>query len=136
MAGLERFLEAQELMYVQALQEIKEGRKRSHWMWYIFPQIKGLGYSSTAKYFAIENREEAEEYLKHPVLGARLIEISSELLKLDSNDAGEIFGFPDDVKLHSSMTLFWLVSGNLLFKQVIDKYYEGKLDEFTEKNLL
>ena len=135
MAGLERFIEAQELHYAQALQEIKEGCKRSHWMWFVFPQLKGLGYSPTARYFAIEDREEAEKYVQHPLLGSRLLEISNELLKIESDDAAEVFGYPDDVKLHSSMTLFWLVSGNEVFKQVLDKYFDGKLCEFTEKHL-
>ena len=96
---LERFIKAQESSYETALKEIRCGRKRSHWMWYIFPQIKGLGYSSTAQYYAIQSREEAEQYMKHPILAKRLIEISEALLKCESNDASEIFGYPDDMKI-------------------------------------
>ena len=107
-ADLSRFLKAQERDYAQALREIQSGRKRSHWMWYIFPQIQGLGFSSTAQFYAIENLQEAKDYLAHPVLGARLKEISSALLQLDGLTASEIFGYPDDLKLRSSMTLFAL----------------------------
>ena len=132
---LERFVEAQKHSYSTALSEIKSGRKRSHWMWYIFPQIKGLGYSSTAQYYAIQSREEAEAYLKHPALGKRLVEISEELLKLKSSNAREVFGYPDDMKLKSSMTLFFLVSKETIFRQVIDKFFEGEMDERTKELL-
>jgi uncharacterized protein (DUF1810 family) len=128
---LERFVEAQEHSYEVALAEIKSGRKRSHWMWYIFPQIKGLGHSSTAQYYAIQSRAEAEAYMNHPVLSKRLLEISEELLKLDSNDAGEIFGYPDNLKLKSSMTLFSLVSRKTVFKRVLDKFFDGEIDKRT-----
>lgn len=131
MDGIERFVKAQESDYAGALQEIKNGRKRSHWMWYIFPQLKGLGRSETAKYYGIENRAEAEAYLAHPVLGARLLEISEELLKLDGNEPIVVFGRPDNMKLKSSMTLFYLVSGNEIFKAVLDKYFEGEMDGIT-----
>ncbi|KNZ40902.1 DUF1810 domain-containing protein [Acetobacterium bakii] len=131
MEGIERFIKAQEHSYQKALQEIKNGRKRSHWMWYIFPQIKGLGYSSTAKYYAIQNRAEALAYMAHPVLGSRLLEMSGELLKLETSDANKVFGQPDDVKMKSSMTLFYMVSGTSLFKQVLDKFFSGELDVFT-----
>ena len=133
--NLERFVEAQKHSYSTALSEIKSGRKRSHWMWYIFPQIKGLGYSSTAQYYAIQSREEAEAYLKHPVLGKRLVEISEELLRLKSSNAREVFGYPDDMKLKSSMTLFFLVSGETIFRQVIDKFLGGEMDERTKELL-
>ena len=129
--SLERFVKAQEGSYEIALNEIKHGRKRSHWMWYIFPQIKGLGYSSTAQYYAIQDKQEAENYLKHPILSKRLMEISEELLKLDSNNASEVFGYPDDMKLKSSMTLFHCVSGNKLFQKVLEKFFDGVLDEKT-----
>lgn len=99
--SLERFVKAQEGSYEIALNEIRQGQKRSHWMWYIFPQIKGLGYSSTAQYYAIQDENEAENYLNHPILSKRLMEISEELLKLDSNNASEVFGYPDDMKLKS-----------------------------------
>lgn len=133
--NLERFIHAQEDSYETALREIKNGRKCSCWMWYIFPQIKGLGHSSTAQYYAIENREEAEAYLNHPVLFGRLIEISAALLSLESNNAREIMGHPDHMKLKSSMTLFLLVSGNEVFKRVLDKFFDGEMDERTVKIL-
>ena len=105
-SDLSRFLKAQEGDYERALGEIRSGRKRSHWMWYIFPQIQGLGFSSTAQYYAIRDLQEAKDYLAHPVLGTRLKEISSALLDLEGLSASEIFGYPDDLKLRSSMTLF------------------------------
>lgn len=129
--SLERFVKAQEESYKIALNEVKNGRKKSHWMWYIFPQIIGLGRSSTAQYYAIKSREEAENYLNHPILSKRLIEISEELLKLDSNNARKIFGSPDNMKLKSSMTLFFKISGNEVFKKVLDKFFNGDLDENT-----
>ena len=132
---LERFIKAQETSYDIALSEMKNGRKRSHWMWYIFPQIKGLGFSSTAQYYAIQNKEEAERYLAHPILGKRLIEISEVLLQIKSNDASRVFGYPDDMKLRSSMTLFYLVSGDDIFKKVLDKFFDGKIDKKTEELL-
>jgi len=131
MDTIERFVKAQEESYGQALAEIKNGCKRSHWMWYIFPQLKGLGRSETARYYGIENRAEATAYLAHPLLGMRLREISGELLKLDFSDARAVLGRPDDLKLKSSMTLFYLVGGNPTFKAVLDKYFDGALDEIT-----
>ena len=125
--NLQRFISAQESSYQTALSEIQAGRKRSHWMWYIFPQIQGLGYSETSRFYAIKNRSEAEAFLEHPVLGSRLIEISNELLQLQSNDAYKIFGSPDDVKLKSSMTLFAsLPNPDPVFGAVLDKYFNGK----------
>ncbi len=135
MDTVERFIKAQEESYGQALEEIKNGHKRSHWMWYVFPQLKGLGRSETARYYGIANRTEAEAYLADPLLGSRLLEISGELLKLESCDAREVFGRPDDVKLKSSMTLFYLVDGNLIFKAVLDKFFAGELDEVTADQL-
>lgn len=129
--SLERFLSAQEHDYEIALSEMRNGRKQSHWMWYIFPQIQGLGYSSMAQFYAIKDREEAVAYLNHPVLGKRLVEISEVLLNLRENDAKKVMGYPDDLKLKSSMTLFYVVSGRAVFKQVLDKYYFGELDEKT-----
>jgi len=131
MNTVERFVKAQEESYGQALTEIKNGRKRSHWMWYIFPQLKGLGRSETARYYGIANRAEARAYLAHPLLGPRLQEISGELLKLESSDARAVLGRPDDLKLKSSMTLFYLVDGNPIFKAVLDKYFGGEMDEVT-----
>lgn len=131
-ADLSRFLKAQERDYAQALREIQSGHKRSHWMWYIFPQIQGLGFSSTAQFYAIENLQEAKDYLAHPVLGARLKEISSALLQLDGLTASEIFGYPDDLKLRSSMTLFRLADLDCeIFQAVLDKYYDGEADNKT-----
>ncbi|WP_296561074.1 DUF1810 domain-containing protein [uncultured Acetobacterium sp.] len=135
MDTVERFVKAQEEIYQQALTEIKNGRKRSHWMWYIFPQLKGLGRSETARYYGIENRSEAKAYMAHPLLGSRLLEISGELLKLESHDATAVFGRPDDLKLKSSMTLFYLVDGNLTLKAVLDKFFSGQLDEVTATQL-
>lgn len=131
MDGLERFVQAQEGSYARALQEIKNGRKTSHWMWYIFPQLSGLGHSQTARYYAIRDRAEAVAYMAHPVLGSRLLEISSELLKLKSSDAREIMGWPDDLKLKSSMTLFGLVSREPVFRQVLEQYFGGEEDQYT-----
>ena len=108
--GLERFVSAQEKSYDTALQEIRTGRKRSHWMWYIFPQIAGLGHSQTARYYAIKDMEEARAYMKHEILGKNLIEISQALLQTPSSDPGEVMGWPDDMKLKSSMTLFLLAA--------------------------
>lgn len=128
---LERFVKAQENSYETAVKEIKRGRKRSHWMWYIFPQMKGLGYSSTAQYYSIQSRKEAEDYLKHPLLSKRLIEISEALLDCESSSASKIFGYPDDMKLKSSMTLFALVSDNKIFKDVLNKFFAGEMDRKT-----
>lgn len=130
---LNRFLEAQEKDYALALSEIKLGQKRSHWMWYIFPQFKGLGYSHYSKLYAINSLEEANEYLNHPTLGTRLKEISNELLKLKDFYVEEIFGSPDDKKLQSCMTLFSEVeeSDENVFLKVLDKYFSGRLDERT-----
>lgn len=131
-ADLSRFLKAQEQDYEQALREIRSGRKRSHWMWYIFPQIQGLGFSPTAQYYAIRDLQEARDYLAHPVLGARLKEISSALLDLSGLSASEIFGYPDDLKLRSSMTLFRMADLNEpVFLEVLEKYYDGKPDART-----
>ena len=131
-SDLSRFLKAQEHDYAQALREIRAGRKRSHWMWYIFPQIQGLGFSSTAQYYAIRDLKEAKDYLEHPVLGARLKEISEALLELDGLSAHEIFGYPDDLKLRSSMTLFRMADLNCkVFEEVLEKYYDGEPDRRT-----
>ncbi len=129
---LSRFLDAQNLLYLQALSEIKKGRKTSHWMWYVFPQLKGLGHSDTAKFFGIDGMEEATDYLQHPVLGKHLVEISEAVLAVKGKTALDIFGTPDDLKLRSSMTLFAKVPGaDPIFQQVLDKYFDGKPDEWT-----
>jgi uncharacterized protein (DUF1810 family) len=130
--SLQRFLTAQDRNYTDALQEIKRGRKTTHWMWYVFPQIAGLGLSETAKFYAIKDIEEATAYLQHSVLGKRLIEISEAMLQLAGNDPYKILGSPDDMKLQSSMTLFGALSDtNPVFQQVLDKYYGGKKDSRT-----
>ena len=130
--GLERFKEAQERDFAIALQEIKNGRKRSHWMWYIFPQLAGLGMTETSQYYAIKNMQEATDYLMDEELGTRLAEICRVLLELDTNDPHTIFGSPDDLKLHSSLTLFDAVPATFpVFGQVLDKFYSGKRDTRT-----
>ncbi len=130
--NLKRFIDVQEADYQIALSEVKNGRKQSHWMWYIFPQIQGLGFSETSKFYAIKDINEAEEFLKHQVLGSRLINICNELLTLKSNDANKIFGSPDDVKLKSSMTLFSsLPNSNPVFQLVLEKFFNGTKDSKT-----
>ncbi len=132
MSNLTRFLEAQETDYAAALAEIKRGRKLTHWMWYIFPQIAGLGFSSTSKFYAIEDKNEAENFLAHPVLGARLIETSNALLEVEGKTAHQIFGSPDSAKLKSSMTLFGaLENTDSVFQKVLDKYFDGAKDQRT-----
>lgn len=130
-SDLERFLKAQERDYATALNEIKKGRKTSHWIWYIFPQIAGLGFSSTSKYYSIKDKNEAIEYLNNKILRNRLIEICEVLLSLENNDATYVMGYPDDLKLKSSMTLFNEVSDIDIFKKVLDKFYNGEKDEMT-----
>jgi uncharacterized protein (DUF1810 family) len=126
---LGRFLVAQEKDYTIALAEIKEGSKRSHWMWYIFPQIAGLGFSETSKFYALQNRAEADAYLRHPTLGSRLVEISTTLLNLEDKNATRIFGSPDDLKLKSSMTLFSELKGaDPVFANVLAKFFNGIKD--------
>jgi uncharacterized protein (DUF1810 family) len=133
---LERFLRAQESTYETALSEISQGRKRSHWMWYTFPQIAGLGFSETAVFYSIKNESEARAFMQHPVLGMRLIRISRELLNVDGSDAAGILGYPDDLKLRSSMTLFAsLPDADPVFKQVLDKFFGGTGDPKTLKIL-
>lgn len=133
---LERFHIAQGNSYSTALAEIRNGKKYSCWMWYVFPQLSGLGQSPTAKFYGISDLQEAREYLKDEVLGRRLIEISNALLDLASNDAYEIFGFPDDLKLKSSMTLFALADPDLdVFQKVLDKFFGGERDENTVRLL-
>lgn len=130
-SSLDRFLVAQENSYDNALREIRAGRKRSHWMWYIFPQLAGLGMSYTAQLYAIKDLDEAREYISHPLLGARLVEISGALLELESSDATAVMGYPDDLKLRSCMTLFQLVSDSPVFGRVLDKFYGGAKDTRT-----
>lgn len=130
--NLERFKKAQEQDYAIALQEIREGQKRSHWMWYIFPQLRELGRSYMSEYYGISGRDEAKAYLADPVLGFRLVEISEALMELEEKNAGRIFGFPDVLKLCSCMTLFAEVSEeNSVFQRVLDAYYNGVKDSET-----
>ena len=129
--NLNRFITAQNFTYKQVYKELKNGHKCSHWMWFIFPQFKGLGSSSISKEYAIKSREEAEAYLAHPLLLARLIECCELLLMVENKTISEIFGFPDDVKLQSSMTLFKGFSQDEIFQKVLDKYFEGEEDSRT-----
>ncbi|WP_347159336.1 DUF1810 domain-containing protein [Pontibacter chitinilyticus] len=134
--NLNRFLEAQEHTYQAALNEIRSGKKTSHWMWFIFPQVAGLGFSETSKFYAIKSKAEAAAYLKHEVLGKRLREISEALLNVNGKSANQIFGSPDDVKLKSSMTLFNEANdGDAVFQKVLEKYFKGGADQKTLKLL-
>ncbi len=127
-----RFISAQEEVYDRALAELRDGLKRSHWMWFIFPQIDGLGFSPTTRFYAIKSPKEARQYLAHPVLGARLMECAEAILALQGRTTSDIFGYPDDTKLQSSMTLFALAAGQgSVFERVLDKYYQGKQDGRT-----
>jgi uncharacterized protein (DUF1810 family) len=129
---LARFISAQEGVYDRALAELQSGLKRSHWMWYIFPQIDGLGHSPTTRHYSIKSLEEARQYLAHPVLGARLVACAEAVLAVSGQSASDIFGHPDDWKLQSSMTLFELVAGpRSVFERVLDKYFQGKRDART-----
>ena len=133
---ISRFMKAHQTDYQRALSEIKNGKKISHWMWYIFPQLKGLGRSSMSEYYGIQDLDEAKVYLADPILGKHLIEICNALLSLDTNDATEVMGRPDDRKLKSSMTLFDAATESLdIFQMVLDKYYNGKKDYRTLKML-
>lgn len=136
--NLQKFLEAQEHgysfgeTYNTALYEIKHGKKASHWMWYVFPQIQGLGMSGTTAYFSIKNLQEAKDYYRHPVLGSRLLEITEELLNIETDDPMFVFGYPDAFKLRSCMTLFkYAAPEQGLFQKVLDKFYQGTEDDRT-----
>jgi uncharacterized protein (DUF1810 family) len=129
---LGRFVQAQDRIYEQVLAELRRGRKETHWLWFIFPQIAGLGHSSTARTYAIKSLPEARLYLEHPLLGKRLVECAQILLQLEARSASEIFGFPDDLKLCSCMTLFAQVTGpGSIFTQVLEKFFHGKPDAMT-----
>ena len=129
--SLYRFIDAQKEDYSIAFEEISNGRKRSHYMWYIFPQIKGLGISETSQYYGIDGLKEAREYMENEYLRNNLVDISSKLLDLETDNPVEIFGHTDSKKLKSSMTLFELVSDNEVFSQVLEKYFNGERDELT-----
>lgn len=130
--GVERYLSAQENVYEQALDEIKKGKKQSHWMWFIFPQLRGLGFTDYNIYYGIENLKEAGLYLNHPILGKRLVEITEALLQIENKTALEILGRADERKLKSCMTLFSLLpEAPEYFAKVLEKYYGGEKDEKT-----
>lgn len=132
MYDLSRFLKAQEWDYDTALSEIRSGRKRSHWIWYILPQVKGLGFSSTSEFYGIDGLAEAKAYMENETLRRRLIEIGEALLSLESSDARDVMGYPDDLKLRSSMTLFGEAAPEeKVFLEVLDKFFGGKKDERT-----
>ncbi len=129
---LNRFVEAQRSRYERALAELRGGRKRTHWMWYVFPQLAGLGRSETSRQYAIADLDEAKTYLEHPVLGPRLVECAAAVLEVDGRSAYEIFGSPDDLKLHSSATLFAQVSPpDSVFSRLLAKYFGGQEDQQT-----
>lgn len=128
---IERFIEAQNEVYVRALKEIESGRKRTHWMWFFFPQISGLGHSMTSIFFSIKDTEEAKEYIEHPLLGQRLREISLALHALKTDNPSEVFGSTDAMKLRSCMTLFDIVKPESVFDKVLMKFLDGKRDEKT-----
>jgi uncharacterized protein (DUF1810 family) len=133
---LTRFVEAQRGSYAPALAEIRAGRKRTHWMWYIFPQIAGLGFSAMSRRYAIQDRAEAEAYLSHPLLGARLRECVEALLAIEGCSAHDIFGAPDDLKLRSCATLFASVSPDgSFFHRLLDAYFQGEPDRETLRRL-
>jgi len=132
--NLNRFVEAQIVTYEGAMLELARGRKKSHWIWYIFPQIVGLGSSDTTKFYSIKSLEEGRAYLEHPVLGPRLIETCEILLSLKDASMDEVMGFPDDLKLLSSMTLFEFISGsNSIFTKMIELYFDDERDENSIK---
>jgi uncharacterized protein (DUF1810 family) len=133
---LQRFVDAQAAVYTQACAELRLGRKRSHWMWFIFPQIRGLGSSPMAVRFAISSLEEAREYLKHPVLGPRLRECIGIVVEVQGRGVDEIFGYPDDLKFHSSLTLFaQATEENQVFVDALAKYFGGEMDQATMERL-
>ncbi len=129
---LERFVAAQASAYATALTELRGGRKRTHWIWFIFPQIAGLGHSPTSQHYAIRSIEEARAYLDDPVLGPRLAECAEAVLAVEGRSASDIFAYPDDLKLRSSMTLFEIAAGrDSVFGRVLDRYFKGSRDERT-----
>lgn len=134
--NINRFYEPHKQFFDIALKEIKSGRKQSHWMWYIFPQLKSLGYSSTAVYYGLENTEEAKEFYNDGYLGKNLREICHALLECESNDPLEVLGYPDNLKLCSSMTLFYHATKDELFADVLEKFYGGKQDELTLNQII
>jgi len=133
---LDRFVEAQNPVFEQVCAELRQGGKEGHWMWFVFPQMKGLGYSPTSVTFAISSKEEAEAYLKHPILGPRLRECTELVVLVDGLSIRDIFGYPDYLKFHSCMTLFaQATSENQVFKDALKKYFGGELDRPTLERL-
>src|SRR4051794_27914329 len=134
---LQRFVAAQELVFATALAELQAGRKRTHWMWFIFPQLRGLGRSATAIYYGIASLDEARAYLAHPLLGPRLESCTNAVLGVEGRSLHEIFGSPDDLKFHSSMTLFAVAAGGEAgetaspYRQALDRRFQGKPDPQT-----
>ena len=126
--NLQRFVDAQSPIFDQVCSELRGGAKRSHWMWFIFPQIEGLGYSQLARKFAISSREEAVAYLEHPILGPRLIECTTLVNLIEDRAIEQIFSYPDDLKFRSCMTLFADTTGNQVFVDALSKYFKGKSD--------
>ena len=133
--NLQRFVDAQDPVYAQALDELRAGAKRSHWMWFVFPQIAGLGSSEMARSFAISSADEARAYLSHPILGPRLEECARLACLVEGRSVRAIFGAPDDLKFHSSMTLFAAVAPDAIFSQALAKYFAGKADSATLERL-
>ena len=130
--NLQRFVDAQATAYRQVCEELRAGRKRSHWIWFIFPQIRGLGHSEMAQHYGVSSREEAEAYLAHPVLGARLRECTRLVVEVEGRSVDQIFGYPDNLKFRSSMSLFASAAPDEpLFRQALQKYFGGQLDPNT-----
>lgn len=133
---LSRFVEAQDPVYQRVLAELRQGRKQTHWIWFVFPQLRGLGYSQMAARFGISDREEAEAYLDHPILGPRLRECTRLVNLIEGRPIGQIFGYPDDLKFCSSMTLFGAVAAEPgIFKEALEKYFSGEGDPITLERL-
>jgi uncharacterized protein (DUF1810 family) len=134
--GLDRFIDAQRAVYDDVVRELRTGRKLTHWMWFIFPQIAGLGRSATAQRYAIESIDEARDYLRHPVLGPRLRECTSNLLEAEERTAEQVLGVVDAMKLRSSMTLFHRAApADPLFSAALDQFFEGQPDPETDERL-
>lgn len=134
--NLDRFVDAQAPVYANVIAELKAGHKTSHWMWFIFPQLAGLGHSAMAQKYAIASADEAAAYLAHPLLGQRLRECSALVAAIDDREVGEIFGAPDDMKFHSSMTLFAEVAPDeAVFQDCINKFFDGVPDHATVERL-
>ena len=134
--NLQRFVDAQKPAFEEVCAELRAGHKRSHWMWFIFPQMKGLGHSETAIYYGISSRQEAEAYLAHPVLGPRIRECTRLVNMVEGRSIDQILGYPDNLKFRSSMTLFASTgSENQIFKDALQKYFDGEPDQLTVKLL-